>query len=240
MRQSISFAIITATLAFTATASAADPSTTPAASNAGPESGLSFGLCTGYSLPLGKFQGDTTTTVGGTTTTVTGASLSDSVSGRIPIWVDAGYKINRNIYVGAFFQYGLMFVNTDKNANCKASGVSCSAHDIVIGVNAHYHIMPEAVFDPWVGLGFGYEIAGFSQSAGTQTVDSSAKGLQFVSFQAGGDYKVTPAFGIGPFLSFSLAQYSSFSSGNVSVDVTNTALHEWLTIGVRGVYDIAL
>jgi outer membrane protein W len=238
MRHSISFAFVIAAFVFPSTASAAEPA------SAGPESGLSFGLRTGYSLPLGKVQGDQTVTTGGTTTTVAGTSLSDAISGRIPIWVDAGYKINRNIYVGAFFQYGIMFVNKDKNPGCNQGGASCSAHDIVLGVNAHYHIMPEAVFDPWVGVGFGYEILGASTTLNGQSQDSSIKGFQFVSLQAGGDYKVTPAFGIGPFLSFSLGQYSTASAtqgGNtVSADITNTAMHEWLTIGVRGVYDIAL
>jgi hypothetical protein len=39
---------------------------------------------------------------------------------------------------------------------------------------------------------------------------------------------------------FGFGQYSNVSNGNVSVSIQNTAIHEWLTLGVRGVYDIKI
>jgi hypothetical protein len=60
----------------------------------------------------------------------------------------------------------------------------------------------------------------------------------------GGDYKVMPNLGIGPFVMFSLGQYGSCSfSGALSsqsCSIQQTAMHEWLTFGLRGVYDINL
>jgi opacity protein-like surface antigen len=207
-------------------------------------SGIEVGLRTGYSLPLGNVRGDSTTTQGGTTVTESSEALSDVVKGRVPIWIDAGYRINGNLYVGAFFQYGIMFVNTDKSPGCNQSGVSCSAHDIQFGLNAHYHLMPESQFDPWGGVGIGYESVSSSVSGNGQSGDGGDSGFQFVNLQLGADYKVMPNFGVGPFLSFSVGQYTSesgsFNGMTISQDIQSKALHEWLTIGLRGAYDINL
>jgi len=62
---------------------------------------------------------------------------------------------------------------------------------------------------------------------------------------AGADYKLEPNFGIGPLVSLSLGEYSNqqiCSAGGqcVSTSISNSALHEWLTFGVRGAYDFKL
>lgn len=183
----------------------------------GSGSGLSVGLRSGYGIAMGDAFKD--------------AKMSDGIKGQIPIWLDLGYKINPNIYVGGYFSYGIGMINKDK----ACGGGSCGANIMRFGIDAHYHIMPEATFDPWVGLGVGYEIA-----KTTGDVEASLKGLEFVNIQAGGDYKVAPNFGIGPWLSFSMAQYSKVEAGGQSADITDKAMHQWLMIGIRGVYDISM
>jgi len=191
-------------------------------------SGLSLGLRAGYGLPMGDAAKD--------------AKLSDGFSGQIPIWLDVGYKLNPNIYIGGYFSYGIAMLNKDK-MGCEGD-VSCSGSIMRFGANAHYHIMPEASFDPWVGAGIGYEIAGMKAEAGGAEASTTWKGLEFVNLQAGGDYKVSPNFGIGPWLSFSLAQYSSAKVktplGEASADIEEKAMHQWLMIGIRGVYDLSM
>jgi outer membrane protein W len=196
-------------------------------------SGIEVGLRAGYSIPLGNLDGGNGTTAN---------KLSDLVSGRIPIWIDAGYRINPNMYVGAFFQYGLGSVSSSGglSTECSQNGVSCSIHDLEFGAMFAYHLMPDQTIDPWLGIGVGYETLSFSASAGGQSVDASASGFQFANLQLGADYKAMPNLGIGPFVSFSLGQYSSESSGGVSNPNLQTSMHEWLTFGIRGVYDINL
>jgi outer membrane protein W len=206
------------------------------------ESGLALGARVGYAIPMGK--------LGGTTATdVTNHDLADNVTGMVPLWLDVGYRVNPAIYVGGFFQYGFAFVNKDKNTEC-SQGLSCSTHDIAFGANLHYHILPDATFDPWLGVGLGYEI--FTQNAsGTvfgQNADGSGtfKGFQFLILEAGGDFKATPDLAVGPFLNFALGQFSTWSdegsaagvSLNQSGDVTDSGMHEWLTLGIRGQYDL--
>jgi hypothetical protein len=197
--------------------------------------GVELGLRMGYSVPLGNSTGGAN---GGPA-----ADLSDSVNGVFPIWFDAGYRFNKNMFVGANFQYGVGFVNTDKSAACKLGGVSCTASDLMFGIDFHYHFMPDGVFDPWAGIGLGYEIFNVDESTNGVSTSVSLNGFQFLNLQLGGDYKAMPNLGIGPFVMFSLGQFSNCSATflgmNVqSCNIPNTAVHEWLTIGVRGAYDI--
>jgi hypothetical protein len=120
----------TTTTAAATTTTEPTPATTPAAKK---EGGFEIGVRLGYGLPMGDLAKD--------------AKLSDSVSGMLPIWLDIGYRINPNIFVGGYAQYGIAFVK-----DCPDSA-SCSASSIRFGAQAHYHIIPDQTFDPWVGLG---------------------------------------------------------------------------------------
>ena len=197
-------------------------------------SGVEIGLRTGYAIPLGNSTGGSAS-----------AALNKTFNGVVPIWIDAGYRVNPNIYVGAFFQYGIALLNSTAASGCSSSGVSCSGSDMMFGIDAHYHLMPSGPFDPYVGRGVGYEIASVSVSGGGASASASLSGIQFVNLQLGADYKAMPNLGIGPFVMFSLGQYGSCSYGGAysslgNCSIPQTAIHEWLPLGVRGEYDINL
>ena len=190
---------------------------------------VELGLRTGYAIPLGDATGGNPS-----------HPLSDVVSGMVPIWIDAGYKLNPNMYIGANFQYGITFINNDKTG-CGMSGANCSANDLMFGIDFHYHLMPDQTIDPWGGVGVGYEILNLSSGQDSTGVN----GFQFLNLQLGADYKAMPNLGIGPFLMFSMGEFSNCSAtvqgmSASSCKIDNQALHEWLTIGVRGAYDIGL
>ena len=189
-----------------------------------PDTGVSLGARLGYMLPLGSLQQD--------------GDLSKAVSGGVPIILDAGYRFTPNIYLGLYGQYAFTFVAGDA---C-GSGASCSAHDIRFGINAHYHFQPKENVDPWVGIGIGYEWLTVSESSGNVSGDTSVSGFEFVNLQGGVDFKATPAFRVGPFVSLSFSEYGSASTSlagsSTSSDIQNKALHEWFTFGVRGQYDL--
>ena len=218
---------------------AAEPSTTePAAATEAPaadansgavaastdDKKIKLGLRLGYGLPFGSAED--------------GAKLKDGFSGQIPIWIDAGYMVTPNILVGLYGQYGFVSVK-----ECR-TGADCSAHDIRFGVQGQYHLSPAESIDPWLGLGIGYEILSESLSGGGSTADVSFKGFEFLNLQGGADFKVANALSVGPFLSFSLGQYSSekISGFGAPIDrdgsVDKTALHEWLTLGVKGTFGL--
>ena len=193
--------------------------------------GVELGFRTGFGKGFGRdLEGDDD-------------SGTSALKGQIPIWIDLGYRIPR-LFVGGFFQYG--FVLIGDNPTCDKSNVSCNVYDIRFGIESQFHILPGKIFDPWLGVGFGYEILGQSISSGSQSVSVSLRGLQFVDFQVGGDYRVSDSFAIGPFVDFSVGQFSSASIsapapiGDTDADIKDQKIHEWLTLGVRGVFDIAV
>ena len=225
--------LLLSTILATAFASSALAQGAPATPAAGPNpTGLVLGVRAGYGLPFGKTDDD-----------AGGSSMSDGLDGMIPLWLDVGYRLNTNFQVGAFLQYGFALLNEDKAfADCKMNGVSCSGSDLVVGVDAQYHLMLESV-DPWVGLGLGYERLAFTISGGGAEINASTSGINFLNLQAGADFKVAPSLGVGPFLSFSAGQYSSASASGTGVMVTamdpmKKAMHEWLLVGVRGVFNL--
>jgi hypothetical protein len=211
------------------------------ASNARAE-GVELGARVGYGIPMGKTDDE--------------SDLSEGISGMIPLQLDLGYRVTPELSIGGYVMYGLGFTGEDISDACDNTddvvGVtaSCSTHDVRLGIQAQYHFLPRKKLDPWLGLGLGYEwlTFGIDVSGGGLEADLSATGhgFEFVNLQGGLDYKVSPGLAIGPFLSFSIGQYSETSSscaGNACTDfdstggdIENKALHQWLLLGVRGTF----
>lgn len=189
------------------------------------DGGFSLGLRLGYGIPMGTVVKDDA-----------GASisLSDGISGKIPIWLDAGWRFDPSMYLGAYFEYGPAFVK-----DCPA-GIDCSASDVRLGVNFLYHFAPAASFDPWIGLGIGYEWLNLSVAG----IDAGYGGWEYVNVQLGGDFAVGAGFALGPYVVFGLGQYGSVSatvggqSASASIPSGNQALHEWLQFGLKGTFNL--
>ena len=198
--------------------------------------GLEIGLRAGYGLPLGKLADD-------------GGDLNELVSGQIPLLLEVGYRVIPSLSLGIYGQYGFGFVGDELGDGCDASTqVSCSATDIRLGIQGLFHAAPKKQLDPWFGLGFGYEWLTLSVEGGGVETSITPSGFEFVSFQAGLDIQLGERFVLGPFLSFSLAQYADLSTdcsgagisgacdaGLLSGEIRNKTLHEWLMFGLRGV-----
>jgi hypothetical protein len=183
---------------------------------------IKIGLRIGYGLPMGDAVKD--------------SKLSDGISGKIPIWLDLGYMVTPNIMIGLYGQYALAMVK-----DCP-SGADCSASVMRFGLQGQYHLSPAESFDPWFGLGVGYEIANTTFSGGGAEVKSGLSGLEFANIQAGGNFKVADNIGVGPFLSFSIGQYSSRSADpeppGFDSSITDKGIHQWLVLGVAGTFGL--
>jgi opacity protein-like surface antigen len=189
----------------------------PMTSRAADPVGVSLGLRVGYAPAMGDFAKD--------------QSMSDGVKSQIPVQLDAIYKVNKDIGVGAYFSYGFGQLASDVCPD----GASCSASDMRFGVQATYTFNSvKAPLVPWAGLGIGYEIA----KASIGDTDQSASGFEFLNLQVGGDYAVTPQFAVGPYLQYSVGQYSKADLGAGSEDITDKAMHEWFGFGIRGKFDL--
>lgn len=204
---------------------------TPAAAQ---ESGFEAGLRTGYGLPLGD--------------AADGANeeISSVIAGVVPLWVDLGYRATPNVFIGAYFQYGFGLLGDDLDDLCDTDvfDVDCSVHSHRLGAQLHYHFSPRESADPWLGIGFGYEWLSMSIEGEGGKLSVTSRGFELANFQGGVDFYPAENFYLGPFLSFSLDQYSSaefecsgpFDCGDAEVDgdIEDKSIHNWLMIGVRG------
>ncbi|MGO9834715.1 MAG: hypothetical protein ACLP1X_10895 [Polyangiaceae bacterium] len=170
--------------------------------------------------------------------------MGDSITGLLPIRLDAGYRLSPNLYAGAFFQDSIAFIN-NAETGCSSDSAPCAARELVFGGDLDYHLSPGRTFDSWGGIGVGYEIVSFAYTApeGRATVSTTVRGPQFLNFQIGVDYKATPGLGVAPFAMLSVGEFSNCSysvtggSGPFNCSIPHLALHEWFTIGMRGTYD---
>ena len=165
-------------------------------------------------------------------------TLSDSISGQIPLEAELGYRVNPLFSFGLTFQYAFLMTK-----NC-ASGESCSASDTSLGFAARLHFATDQSFSPWISAGLGYEWLSVSASAGGQSMDMTLKGLEY-DFQVGGDFRVNPIFTLGPFFGVRVGNYGSGSlsitgqgSGSGDIPDANQGTHGWLTFGLRGTFTL--
>ena len=231
MKTKVLAALSTLSLLGAATASAAPP--TPAGPTHG---GLEIDIRAGYSVPLGTAF--TSAASGGSVDN----KLKDATKGQIPIRLDVGWRINSHFYVGVYGGYGFGAVNLDseQGKSCAQLGVECSISFIDFGVMGAYHVRPDQAFDPWVGLGVGYEMVKTRQTTSSVDTKGGFSGPTFVDVQLGGDYKASPNVSIGPFVGFAVGQYSK-CTGDAAASgcaIDTKTLHEWFTLGVKGTFGI--
>jgi len=164
--------------------------------------------------------------------------LSDSISGALPIGIDARYKFTPNLSAGVYFQYAPAFVK-----NC-SSGSSCSSSGVRLGIEAVYAFMPDAGINPWVSLGTGWEWATFTQSAGGLEVSATLNGWEYFNVQVGADVAVSKMFSVGPYFGFSGGTYTSLSassggsSASASIPSADRTFHGWFQLGVKGTVNL--
>jgi hypothetical protein len=171
--------------------------------------------------------------------------MSDGVKAQIPIQADALYRVNKDVAVGAYFGYGFGQTGSLEGL-CDIGGIDCSSKVMRVGVQGTYTFnQVQAPLVPWAGVGFGYELGSMEVSGGGEKATFDYSGFEFLNLQVGGDYRVNEQFSVGPYLQFSLAQYSKAKIEN-SVDPTfnsdgsieEKAMHQWLGFGVRGKFDL--
>jgi len=189
-----------------------------------PESGVSIGLSLGYGVPIGNVSGS--------------APVSDLFSGTLPLQLDVGWRFTPSLYLGAYFQYGFAFVASSLNSSCSQGGASCSGSDMQFGVDFVYTFMPYSKILPYVGLGVGWEIASLNVSGGNATASVTVSGFQFARFIAGTDFRLGSIFRVGPFVNFSLAQFSSISSPDATITLGSHTIHSWFQFGIKGTVDL--
>jgi hypothetical protein len=184
------------------------------------EEGLLFGVRAGWGLPFGDVARD--------------APLADLADGKLPLWLDVGYRFSGHLRGVLYFELAPMSL-----AACP-TGAACSAFDVRFGLELQLHPAPRSWLDPWIGVGFGAEhlqATAPPAGGGPEAWDLSWFGLE-VPVEVGLDLAISDYFTFGPYAAASFAQFTSDSARppggpTTSGAVEDRATHGWLQAGLK-------
>lgn len=186
---------------------------------------FTLGARLGYGIGMGDVGGSGASAL----------AMSDWVKSQVPIQLDAMYRFSPEIAAGVYFSYGFGQLNSDLADACDAAGQDCSSSNTRFGIQGTYSftkVSPSMV--PWAGLGIGYEWNSADLAGDTITFT----GFEYLNLQAGLDWKLNPQFALGPYVQYALGQYDSGEINGTSADITDKAMHSWLSFGIRGKFDL--
>lgn len=204
------------------------------------DKGFTLGLRTAFAVPLG--------------TAGEGAKLNELTHGAVPVQVELGYRLTRNVLAGAYFAWGYALVADEAKSALAADGATgIGGHAVQrVGVQGIYGFSPGARLAPWAGIGFGYEWARYASAelrsaTGTADTEIGLRGFEAL-LQVGADYRLAQKFTVGPFATLNVGRFEShvtsvdetsgtFPSGDSSREVSDKGFHEWIQLGLKGTFD---
>jgi hypothetical protein len=175
---------------------------------------LDLALRLGFALPLGTASTSAPQTLNGA------SNLADFAGFVVPVGIDAGVRISGVVFIGGYFQYGLF--GSPSQSYCTVSG--CTSTTLRIGGEVLIHPLGNAPIDPWFGVGSGYEWLNVNDTPGV-----TLSGFEFFNLQVGLDFALGSVVRLGPYVSFSMGEYTN----STTLAGTGSPTHEWLTFGVR-------
>lgn len=180
-----------------------------------PRRGFQLGVRTGVALPAGRLS--------------EGLAMDALAAAQVPLFLDIGAKISRYVFLGGYASFALGGVSDRWDRNSCRRGDDCSSRSAHLGAQVQIHFGSFERANPWIGYGLGYE---WLWTAGNP--ETTYRGWELGRFMAGLDFRLSRDFGLGPFVDATIAQYSSITSDTViSNDIAKTALHSWVTVGIR-------
>ena len=192
-------------------------------------------LRTGLSFPVGEASG------------APQDALGARYAWQVPLALDIGAKIGPSIFVGVFFHIGFGGEGSDTlvEALCNdddedlENDVSCSVITLRLGLEAQYHFMPAERLNPWLGYGAGFESASqtIRDTAHGYAETHTASGLTYAQIGGGFDFR-SKVFGAGPYAEVALGRFAKSTTEvdgieTDSGDITDSAWHAWVSLGLR-------
>jgi hypothetical protein len=205
--------------------------------------GFQIGARAGYAMGFGSLY--------------SGLAMNDMSSGSVPLILDLGWRFLPQLYVGAYGQVAPVVMKN--SATACPNGTDCSGLDWRLGIEADFHFLPTSRFDPYIGIGAGYEILqrtisgpvdvplGTSTKSGILNESVTDQGWEMAAVTLGFDARMARSIGLGPFATAALSRFDlhhgsqntvvdggSIASGSVARVVHTT--HETLIVGLRGTF----
>lgn len=198
------------------------------------QSGFQLGLGSGVSWPFGNADGGSD--VAGIAWR--SGELSGVVQLRVPISVEAGYRINPHWWVGAipelsFGSYG---------DECIGPEGACEFTDFRVLAGATWYPLGFSTFSPWLRLALGYEWLRATLELEDGFSGSETLGGPLAQLQLGVDWQVGESFAFGPYLAAAAGSYlsSTFKCQPATCPtdsgIEEHGVHGWISIGLRGTH----
>src|SRR5512133_934226 len=154
---------------------------------------LEVGLGTGYGIPMGDAKKD--------------EKLADVYAGEVPVVLEVSYRFTHAISAGVSAGYGLGFVSSFEVNGRKAGEELESISALRFGVQGEYEFAKVGPVVPFAAVRVGYVSESLKLKDGGGT--SKASGWEYLTLVGGADFEVAHGFAVGPFVSFSLGQYTN-------------------------------
>ncbi|NPC73920.1 hypothetical protein D7Y27_19105 [Corallococcus sp. AB004] len=194
----------------------------PAAAQEPSNSGLALGVRGAFGIPVGDSGTD--------------LSLKDTFGSTVAPQVDVSYFFNRQLSLGAYFQYG---IGSGPGDEC-SDGADCKSKVLRFGIDLDYHFRPAGFVSPWVGVGVGYEIGSLEVGEGSNSAWFKLEGYDLGHAHFGVDLQLTRSIAVGPYISASVGQYNKGAirlgdAAEISNDLSDDEkqIHVWIQPGVR-------
>jgi hypothetical protein len=187
--------------------------------------GVELGVTFGIAAPFGAV---------GAGSPATTPAVRDVATTWLPIGLDAGYRLGPSAYLGGTLEWGPT-VGLG-NGYCGPCDVG---YDLQVRAEVRFYLVPSGVLDPWLSLGFGWEVLHAALGLGSVRDGATYHGPILGNVQVGLDLKAR-AIAVGPYLGLSLAEFVWHSldpppAGETS-SIDGRVVHEWFTFGLRGTY----
>jgi len=192
-----------------------------------PARAIELGIAAGYDQGVGALGG------------VANPNVQDVAGVGAGAEVSAAYRFSPRVSLGA----------VGEGALYTAVLPDTSAKSVAAGVRAAWHFRPYRSVDPWISLGAGYRVFWNSLLPGGDATVRQA--VQLVQLGLGVDYRLSPEFGVGPFISGDLSFFfretppdrpsapvsalSSFVAAGIAArfDFLGEAIHPAIDIAAR-------
>lgn len=184
------------------------------------DGGPALGLRLGYAVPTGS--------------AVEGDALRNTLSGVVPLRLDAGWRFDEPWYAGAYVQVGRGLVA----GRLRGAVDGASALDLHVGVEGRHRFDPVGPLAPWFGVGVGYEWQRLSLTTPQGSGRLILSGAE-ASLVVGGEAALPGGhFTVGPFVGIAAGQYFTVGASGGGLTTTTAvrqrAAHLWWSLGVAG------
>lgn len=151
--------------------------------------------------------------------------------GMIPLGADVSFRMSPRLLLGAHGHIGLA-----SRDDCLGDS-SCTARTYGLGAHFEAAFVSQGFFVPWIRYGIGWEILNQRGMYKNEDGYRWAQGLDLLDLRFGGDFRISEATRIGPFVGM-IAGLGLHEDRAPAAERTLNSGHVWFSIGARGNFDL--